>query len=583
MFQRYRGAPGTPKHFQPIGDIVVLAIVGLLIFGTVATAERWAEVLQPAIRIDLSLHELPTYALYSVFRALIAYSLSLSFSLLIGYWAAKSKSAERFILPLLDIAQSIPVLGFLPGLVLGLISLFPHSSFGIEMACIIMIFTGQVWNLTFSYYSSLKAIPTNFFELSENVRLTAPARLFNIELPFALNALAWNSLMSMAGGWFFLTVCEAFTLEDHEFRLPGLGSYMSMAIAQGNGHAMFAGFVAMVLVIVSLDFFFWRPVVAWTRRFRLDDQQEGLSDVPFVEILLRDSWILEQIKAVVRFLRGLRFMRSLSRFLQSSPAVDDVPSKPSKASSRLWPLVGRGMGMVIFIWAIWLLGRLLHLLAGLPRGEIAILIEGTAATAMRVIFALIVSSLWAVPFGIWVGISPQRTRFFQPIVQVAASFPAPMLYPFALVVLRFLHIPLGIGAGVLMLLGVQWYVLFNVLAGATTISTELRDSFRLIGASARETWTKLYLPSVFPSLVTGWVTAAGGAWNVSIVAEFINFQGETLKTTGIGAVINEATARGNYPLLAGALVTMVVVVVAINRTVWRRIYAIAETRFRFER
>jgi NitT/TauT family transport system permease protein len=573
------------RHSLPLGDVIVALLVGFFIYGTIATAQRWSAVFQPAIEIDLSAHALPMYAIYSLFRALIAYGLSLMFTLIMGYWAAKSRPAERVILPLLDIGQSIPVLGFLPGLVLGLIAIFPRSNLGLELSCIVMIFTGQVWNMTFSYYSSLKAVPNHLFDLSQNVRFSPLQRLFNIELPYSSSGLAWNSLMSMAGGWFFLTVCEAFTLGDQKFRLSGLGSYMAVAIERGNTHAMLAGFVAMILVIVFMDFVIWRPLIAWTRKFRIDEQAEQVQDIPFIQMLLKDSFIVKWTERAARSLVQ-RFSRRAHRqeFHKKKRKVQrhSLLRRLHRYERKVLRSTVLGWGLLL-IPTVFLVFKFVHLLLPVSLADAVMILKSTVFTFLRVCLALVISTLWALPFGVWVGLSPKRTKFFQPIIQVAASFPAPMLYPLAIFVLDALGIGLGVGAGILMLLGVQWYVLFNVLAGATLISRELRDTFQMARVSRRRRWLDLYLPSVFPNLVTGWVTAAGGAWNASIVAEYIEYQGKTLQTTGLGALISEATASGNFPLLAGSLVAMVVVVVSFNRSVWHKVYALAERRYRFER
>jgi NitT/TauT family transport system permease protein len=568
------------------GDFVVLLLVAFFLIGIVMTAERWHETLTPDLPIHLTASALPKYALYSLFRALIAYGFSLGFTLVIGYWAAKRRAAEQIILPLLDIGQSIPVLGFLPGLVLGLIALFPQSNFGLELACIIMIFTGQVWNMTFSFYSSLKSVPQHFFELSQNVALNWRQRLWTIELPYSASGLAWNSLMSMAGGWFFLTVCEAFTLGDRHFRLPGLGSYMAVAIDKGDMRAMMMGVATMVVVIVAMDFFIWRPLVAWTSRFRLDEQEDEAREIPFMELLLKESKVVKIFQSVLRWVAQSRpqelvVVSTNARKRRSMFNFQFLQRVLQRGRNKRWVQM---FWAVVFITAVVVVsGRLYALVESLSVWDYWTILKNTGATFTRVVVVLVVASVWTVPFGIWVGLSPRLTRFFQPIIQVAASFPAPMLYPIVLFVLSRLGIGLGIGAAVLMMIGVQWYILFNVLAGATNISKELRDTFDLTGVSKRETWINLYLPSVFPNLVTGWVTAAGGAWNASIVAEYIHYQGETLTTTGLGALISAATATGNYAMLTASLVVMVGVVVVLNRLVWHPTYAFVERRYRFER
>ncbi len=567
-------------------DLIVVGMLAFLIYGSVVTAQRWSGELQPNISIELSFAALPQYGIYSLFRASLAYVLSLVFSLVFGYLAARYRRAEQIILPLLDIGQSIPVIGFLPGLVLGLMSLFSEHNLGLELACILMIFTGQVWNLAFSFYSSMKGVPKNFHEMSANVSLSWWQKFVLVELPFSASGLAWNSLMSMAGGWFFLTICEAFTLGGKEFRLPGLGSYMAVAIEQGDVRAMLGGFAAMIVLILGMDFVIWRPIIAWTRRFRLDESPETYQEIPFMQLLLQESKIVRIVDHLLKYVWYPRFhgrqkkrKRSyIGSFVQKiSDKIDEVEWLDHfQVFGRLFLLAG-----IIFV--LWVSSKIFNYIEGITIDEGILIVKSTGLTLIRVLGCLLVSTVWTVPFGLWVGLSAERTRIFQPLIQLAASFPAPMLYPLVLTVLNFLGIGLGFGSGVLMLLGVQWYVLFNVLAGATMISRELRETFLLVGLSKTDTWKNLYIPSILPNLVTGLVTAAGGAWNASIVAEYLHYKNQVQSTMGLGALISEATAQGNYSLLAGSLVAMMVVVVGFNRLVWHRIYDWVDRRFRFER
>jgi NitT/TauT family transport system permease protein len=581
----YSPIPTTHLKKYPIsaGDLTVLGLVVLVIYGCLSMAQRWTQGLQTNATIELGTANLFVYALFSMYRALIAYVLSFLFTLVFGYAAAKNRLAERLILPLLDIGQSIPVLGFLPGLVLSLIALFPHSNTGLELACILMIFTGQVWNMAFGFYSSLKNVPVHFHELSSNVALTRLQKLRAVELPFAASSLAWNSLMSMAGGWFFLTVCEAFTLGNQEFRIPGLGSYMALAIDKGDVPSMVMGVAAMIAVIVLVDFVLWRPIIAWTRKFRLDERTEEMPDIPFMQLLYEDSKFRAAVKNTFRLV--VLIVQFFARIVQRVFSALPLPKGSAESNRGMLNFLGRMPTWLIFLLLspliVNVVGKLYLLLAPLKLDMILAIVIATLKTFGRVVFAIIFSTAWAVPFGIWVGMSARLTRFFQPIVQVAASFPAPMLYPLALGVLKAAHIQIGFGSAILMLLGVQWYVLFNVLAGATNISRELRDTFNLIGVSRADTWKRLYLPSVLPSLVTGLITAAGGAWNASIVAEYIQYEGKTLTAQGLGSLISEATAKGDYPMLGGCLVSMVIVVVALNKAVWHPFYDYVARRYRF--
>lgn len=567
-------------------DLFVLGLLAFVIYGCVTTAQRWVGSLQVNTVIELSVLSLPKYGVYSLFRASIAYILSLTFSLIFGYFAARSRRAEKIILPLLDIGQSIPVLGFLPGLVLGLMSLFSKNNFGLEVACILMIFTGQVWNLAFSFYSSLKGIPTSFHEMSANVSLTKWQKFILVELPFSASGLAWNSLMSMAGGWFFLTTCEAFTLGGKQFHLPGLGSYMAVAIEQGNIEAMVSGFMAVVFLILGMDFVVWRPIIAWTRRFRVDESPEGYQEIPFMQLLLKESQVVSLVDRFFKFIWYPQFHSdSKSHFSAKWMGPIKRTTGPlrvipwANGFKLLWPIFIVVSTLLLF----WVGQKIFLMMAPLSKEDFFLIFESAGLTLLRVLGCLLVSVLWTVPFGLWVGLSQQRTRFFQPFIQLAASFPAPMLYPLALYILNHLGVGLGVGSGVLMLLGVQWYVLFNVLAGATMVSRELRETFLLVGLSTKDTWWNLYLPSILPHLVTGLVTAAGGAWNASILAEIIVDRGQIVSTMGLGSLISQATASGNYALLTASLVVMMCVVVSFNRFVWHQIYDWVDRRYRFER
>lgn len=586
------------QRYSSIPDLAILLLVATTIYTVVSIADEWRTEFQPVTQINLSVWALPYYTLLSASRGLVAYLISLGFTLIVGYVAAKSAKAERVIIPLLDILQSIPVLGFLPGLLLGLVSLFPKTNTGLELAAIIMIFTGQVWNMTFSYYASLKSVPNDFKEASTVIGLNWYERLFKLELPFSAVNLSWNSLLSMAGGWFFLIPCEAITLGNKEYRLPGIGAYMDVAIKQNNKVAMSLAVLAMVLLIVLMDFVIWRPVLSWVQRFRLEEIA-GISHVePLMKIWIRESKIVLWLKVFYRtsIMRlRMRQVRKLSKkwdfifFIQMMrrgfPKVYFFFSRlgQKKFHSSSYLQIGQALAWG-FLFSLVGYGafRLLIILAQVSIYTWLQLLKDTIWTFSRVIMALTIGTLWAVPFGIWIGTSQRRIRIAQPLIQVVASFPAPMLYPIALSLIFALGISFDWGAMLLMLLGVQWYVLFNVLAGALRIPQELNYAVSLMKTSRWDRWRVLYLPSVFPSLATGWITAAGGAWNASVVAEYISYQGGILKTSGLGAALSAATANEDFSLFAASLTMMVFVVVLMNRVVWSRIYHLAQTRYRME-
>jgi NitT/TauT family transport system permease protein len=577
-----------PRRYFAGADLLIFMLVGALIYGVVAISALWRSDFHPVTAIDLSLHALPLYTLFSAIRALVAFALSLLFTIVVGYAAAKSKKAERFIIPMLDILQSIPPLGFMPGLVLGLIALFPRTNTGLELTAIILIFTGQVWNMTFSFYSSVKSLPTDYTEASTVMGLSWWKKLWQIELPFSAVNLVWNSILSMAGGWFFLSVAEAFTLGDREFRIPGIGSYMAVAIAEGNSQAMVRGVIAMVLLILVLDFCIWHPILSWVRKFRIEDVPGSSHSEALMLLLVRDAKFIRWLK----YLKRRRRFRKAHQNQNSTPAHSPIPTAKLPSMDFIENRFSWNFnflkpkyieyGIYLACGSLFVLGsaKLIGVLLLVKLATWFKLLESTGYTFLRVIGSLAISSLWAVPAGIWIGLSPKRVRIAQPIIQVLASFPAPMLYPLALTILFKFGFNLNWGSMFLMLLGVQWYVLFNVLAGALRISNELGDTLSLMNCSRADRWKTLYLPSVFPSLVTGWVTAAGGAWNASMVSEYIAYKGKLLTSNGLGATISAAAAAADFPLLAASLTLMVVVILSFNRSVWSRVYHLAQNRYR---
>jgi NitT/TauT family transport system permease protein len=555
-------------------DLALVAGVGGTIFGLIRLAQEWTGALRPTVEIDLSFGALPGYALLSLSRGLAAYVLSLLFTLAYGYWAARDHVAERVLIPALDILQSIPVLGFMPGLVLGLVAAFPGSNTGLELASVIMIFTGQAWNMTFSFYYSLRSIPRDLTEVATLNRFGWWQRFRWVELPFSTIGLVWNSMMSMAGGWFFLMVSEAFVLGDKDFRLPGLGSYMSVAVAKGDSGAMLAAVVAMTIMIVALDQLLWRPVVVWAQKFRVEESgQAEAMESWFLDVLKR-SEILPWVSRVVN-----RAVGALVPVRPKRPAPP-IPAGRARASVSVLSL---GLFLLLLAILAWGAFGLLGLLRQVPLHAWGGIAAAAFLTLLRVLLATALGTIWALPAGLAIGLSPRLSRVLQPIVQVVASFPAPMLFPAVVVVLTAAGVGLGWGSILLMLLGTQWYILFNVIAGATAIPADLREAARIYRIGTFQRFRELYFPAVFPYLVTGWVTAAGGAWNASIVSEYMNFRGQVLAANGLGARISMAAAGGHFAVLAAAITFMAGMVVVFNRLVWRRLHHVAEERFSLSR
>lgn len=549
-----------------IGLLLLLGVIGL-IAGLINLSREWTGPMRPEVSIDLSPGSLPKYTFFSLSRGLIAYALSLMFTLLYGYWAAKDRVAERLLLPLLDILQSIPVLGFMPGLILTLVSIFPKSNIGLEMAAILMIFTGQVWNMTFSFYHSLRSVPGDLQEAATLYHFDWWQKFKWLELPFSTMSLVWNSMMSMAGGWFFLMINEAFVLGHHDFRLPGIGSYMSVAVSKGDTKAMLLAIGAMMAMIVVLDQLLWRPVVVWAQKFRVEDTSQGEK---------MTSWFLDWLRGL-RLPRPLRAWRRIRRrrIAESRSRLPNtafvLPAWVSIFSKFLF-LILAGC-LAVGAW------QLVKILRPMTFHDWGTLVHLGALTLARVLLATALGTLWAVPAGLAIGLSPRLSRILQPVIQVVASFPAPMLFPLVIAGLKVAGVPLGWGSILLMLLGTQWYILFNVIAGAMFIPSDLKEAAAIYRISGFQRFRRLYLPAVFPYLVTGWVTAAGGAWNASIVSEYVFYKGETLVTSGIGAQISKAAEAADFPLLAASIVVMSGIVVIFNRSVWRKCYGIAEQRY----
>ncbi|HKW42295.1 MAG TPA: ABC transporter permease subunit [Gemmatimonadales bacterium] len=574
----------TPPAFRRLGlaDVAILCLVGGVIATVVAFAREFRAPFAPAVQIDLRFSALPRYTLYSLSRGVIALVISYLFALSYGWLAAKSRVAERLLLPLLDILQSIPVLGFLPGLVLGLVSLFPTRNVGLELAAILMIFTAQAWNLAFSFYSSLKGLPEPLRDACQ-VAGWPPSRMFKqFEVPAAAQGLVWNGMLSMAGGWFFLMVNEAFQLGGRDYRLPGIGSYMSVALDRGDVPAMVLAIVAMVTMIVCLDQLLWRPLVVWVEKFRLDESGGG-GPPP-------SSWVLEFLRrarlprraALLQrraYLHARRAARPLEAPLRAvSPVILRAPLRVFEHPVVRW--IGAAfVATAVAAAAAWGAWRLWLLIAQLGWREWGELLTAGALTFTRVMAAVLVSTIWAVPAGVVIGRSPRLAQALQPIIQVVASFPAPMVFPIVILLLEGIGIGLGIGSVALMVLAGQWYILFNVISAVAAIPEQLKDATTAFRLPHLARWRVLYLPAAFPALVTGWVTAAGGAWNGSIVAEYIQVGGALQTTRGLGSLISEATARANFSLLAGGIALMSLIVVGWNRVVWRSLMEWARARF----
>ncbi len=554
-------------------DLCLFSLLLLFVYAMVGVAVEWTGPFRSTTEIDLSLTALPRYAFLSLFRGFAAYFISLMFTFCFGYLAAQSRLAEKILIPVLDILQSVPVLGFLPGIVLVLVQLFPGSNVGLELACVLMIFTSQVWNMTFSFYASVKGVPRDIRDMTSLFRLRAWDVLKKVEIPYSMNGLLWNSMLSMAGGWFFLMVVESFQLGDQDFRLPGIGSYMSVAIERGNTEAVIAGIAAMIFVIVLVDRCLWAPLVYSSSRYRSVEQGSPAGSPPMVLVLLQKSQLL---RGYYRLLDRWREGREARRSLR--PAKQALSPSIRKAGRTLYfTLIA--MAIVTTVFAVF---RLFDLLSSSTLREWGTYFLNTLYTFGRVMGAVTLGTLWTVPVGVFIGSNPQWTRRLQPVVQVIAAFPAPMIFPIITYLFLSAGVPFEYGCTLLMLMGSQFYILFNVISGASLIPESLKELGTVYQLSKREYWKAIILPAIFPSLVNGWITAAGGAWNASIVSEFVTYEGRTLSAPGIGSAISEAARDADFAALSGSIVMMITVLVLINRFFWRWMYNLSETRFRLE-
>jgi NitT/TauT family transport system permease protein len=476
------------------------------------------------------------------------------------------------MIPLLDILQSIPVLSFLPGVVMAMIAVFPNRRIGVELASILLIFTGQVWNMAFSYYNSINTIPRELAEVTRVFRHDRFRKFMSLDLPFSAIGLVWNSMMSMSGGWFFLMACEMFVMKDRDFRLPGLGSYIKTAADAGDMTHVFYGIATMVMVIILLDVFVWRPVVAWSQKFKFDTVQ---AEDEAESIVL--DWMRKSVIAGHAAEAAVAALERAGAFFGTSEArrrgVFGL-----RVSGALAPALKAGVIALL----LWSLARALKLFSTLEAGDFLSVLKAALYTTMRTTAAIALASLWTVPLGVYIGFNQRAAKVLQPMVQVMASIPATAVFPVVLVFLVKVGEGLALGSIFLMLLGTQWYILFNVIAGALAIPQDLKEAAGVYGIRGFAKWKALILPGIFPYLVTGLITATGGAWNASIVSEYVTFSGGVLKTTGLGCVISEATVSGNFALLLLATVMMATVVVCINRLVWKRLFVIAQEKYRLE-
>ncbi len=556
-------------------DIVVLPVLFGLIFLLAWGSQQMTAPynLGEPLHISLDPAALPQYAVRTVLRMGAAMVFSLIFTLTYATLAAKNRRAGQVMVPLLDVLQSVPILGFLSITVMGFIHLFPGSLLGPEAAAIFAIFTSQAWNMAFSFYHSLRMIPKELYQVADVFKLSGWHRFWKLEVPFALPNLLWNAMMSASGGWFFVVASEAISVSGHEILLPGVGSYIAVAIQQQNLTAIGFAIGTMLLVVLVTDQIVFRPLVAWADRFKYEQATAGEAPTSWVLILLRRTRLLRWLMIVPTWLweQSVRLFQRIPA--KTFPRIRlHITRREARRLDRLWNwflVIAAGLSIVV-------LARFVLREAGYAEvGRVFIL---GLATAARVIVLVVAASLLWVPIGVWIGLRPRLAQQLQPVALFLAAFPANLLFPLAVSLIVLHRLNPEIWLSPLMILGTQWYILFNVIAGAAAIPTDLREVAANLGMRSAILWRRLILPAIFPAFITGGITASGGAWNASVVSEVASWGTHTVSATGIGAYIAQQTASGDHARVALGIAVMSLYVIALNRLIWRRLYLYAEKR-----
>lgn len=556
-------------------DVLLLILIfGVLFFLSWASQQMIMPYsLGEPLPISLAPIHLPFYALRTVLRMFLALILSIIFTFIVGSLAAKNRRAEQVIIPVIDILQSVPVLSFLAITVTGFIHFFPGSLLGPECASIFVIFTAQVWNMTFSFYQSLKSVPADLREVASMFQLSAWQRFWKVEVPCTMPGLLWNMMMSMSASWFFVVVSEAIVVAHQDIRLPGVGSYIAQAIELRNLHAVGYAILTMVVVIFLYDQILFRPLIAWSEKFKIEPSADTEYQSWLID-MIRRSRLIKHIDKAWSIVKD-SFVNTPWLGMRRTHAVIEVDFKRQKQIDWVW----NALVLVTILIGSYLLWG--YIMSTLTVHEILRVVLLGAATGTRVIILIILSSAIWIPVGVWVGLRPHLAQKIQPVIQFVAAFPANLFYPlFVIAIVRF-HLNVEIWVTPLMILGTQWYILFNVIAGASLIPRDLCLAADNFGVTGWQWWRRLALPGIFPFYITGAITAAGGAWNASIVAECVSWGNTTLKATGLGEYIQDSTLAGDFHKIALGTAVMCLYVVIFNHIIWRPLYRLAQERFNF--
>jgi NitT/TauT family transport system permease protein len=560
-----------PNIWDVVALIFVIGALVLIVYGGEQTAGPLSALDIAPVSLDPA--NLPVYALRTTMRMLLAIVCSIIFTFIYAALAAKSRRAEMVLIPLLDILQSVPILGFLTFTVVFFMNLFPGRVFGAELACVFAIFTSQAWNMTFSMYQSMRNVPKDLEEASQSFHLSGWQRFWRLDVPFAMPGLIWNTMMSMSGGWFFVVASEAITVGNTTVTLPGIGSYVALAIKEQNLPAIGYAILAMLLVIIAYDQLLFRPVVAWADKFRFE--QTASASAP-------ESWMLDLFRRT-RALRALSYPfaavnKAVSNWHIALPSQFRLASKAKAEPSRVVDALWLAVIITATGYAAWRVYQ--YLSATLSLSDVVSAIGYGFITLARVVVLVALATLIWVPVGVWIGLRPKLAERVQPLAQFLAAFPANLAFPvFVVIIVRY-----GLNANVwlspLMILGTQWYILFNVIAGASAFPTDLREAAGSFHLKGWRWWIKVILPGIFPYYITGAITASGGSWNASIVAEVASWGDTHLTATGLGAYIATATEAGDFPRVVLGIAIMCILVTLFNRLLWRPLYAFGERRLR---
>ncbi|WP_049199703.1 ABC transporter permease [Serratia marcescens] len=564
-----------PNGWDVIAFPLIIGLIAMMAIGLHQTLQPLATLKTQAVSLDPA--NLPEYALRTTLRMLVAMVASLAFSLVYGTLAAKSRRAEKVLVPILDILQSVPVLGYISFTVTFFIALFPGRVLGVELAAMFAIFTSQAWNMTFSFYQSLRTVPRDLEEVARGFHLSPWQRFWKLDAPFAMPGLIWNMMMSMSGGWFFIVASEAITVGNNTFTLPGIGAYLAQAILSKDLQAIGWVLITMTVVILAYDQLLFRPLVAWADKFRMETTRSASAPT---------SWLLNLMRRT-RLIHLL--LTPLGALLAKTARLKlNLPARPlrrgnSAQRQRRSRIIDRCWSAIVILLTLAIAWRvILYVQTDVTLNDVGHVMVLGLITLLRVAVLIALSSLIWVPLGVLIGLRPTLAGKIQPIAQFLAAFPANLLFPVFVITIVHFRLNPDIWLSPLIVLGTQWYILFNVVAGATALPNDYREAAANFHIRGWQWWRQVMLPGIFPYYITGAITASGGAWNASIVAEFVQWGSTQVKAHGLGAYIAETTAAGDFPKIILGIAVMSLFVTLFNRLLWRPLYAYAESRFRID-